>query len=214
MVRVMRIGNVKVVHCPDTNETPRSTQTVHLFVQNGFQVGTISGIYTHTDRIGLVTTVQTHGIYNRVYSILLVLDPTRAREGPCTEDDTHTEWVHEDIENAEQHLQDPDLRGFIFSDTTLRLEDEIPLRPGYGAVWIHEKVLVLYFSIKFQYFNYLKQVRMSMRWMKSRRLRVSYMAWGRFRNYVLQSSSDDLIAAELLLFDLIWGGADLMLDLT
>jgi hypothetical protein len=55
---------------------------------------------------------------------------------------------------------------------------------------------------------------MSMRWMKSRCLSVNYMAWGRFCDYVLQSSSDDLIAAELLPFDLIWGGADLMLDLT
>jgi hypothetical protein len=56
------------------------------------------------------------------------------------------------------------------------------------------------------------QITMSGRWSKT--FDVNYMAWGRFRDYVLQSSSDDLIAAELLLFDLIWGGADLMLDLT
>jgi hypothetical protein len=78
--------------------------------------------------------------FDRVYNIMMVLDPSRALEEPPTENALCTEWVHEDLENAEEYTNNPDLRGFVFTDPIPRDPDEIPLRPGFGEVWIHEKV--------------------------------------------------------------------------
>lgn len=49
-----------------------------------------------------------------------------------------------------------------------------------------------------------------MRWEKSRWLRVHYMRWDQFRNGVAGGDKEPFFLGK---FDMIWGGADLMLDL-
>jgi hypothetical protein len=53
------------------------------------------------------------------------------------------------------------------------------------------------------------QILMSMRWERSGRLKVEYMAWSKFKALVFESSGD---ASHELNYDYIWGGADFLLD--
>lgn len=66
---------------------------------------------------------------DRLYRVLVVLDPTRARDTPDL--DIHHEWSQEVIEDADRYLNDPELEGYVFaapsdgSQTTLLMHEKV-----------------------------------------------------------------------------------------
>jgi hypothetical protein len=140
-----------------------------------------------------------------------VLEPSHTRCKSELQNNTFVDWGTVELpEGIVQHyLGNTSCKGYIYVDERPATPMQVPPQPGHINVFISELVSAL-FILRCLVLTVI-QLLTAIRFNESTRLDVHVADWATFRDVMLGNR----VAAvtELSRFDLIYGGADLMLDL-